>query len=92
MIPDAAARPSKPSSCDPYTVEQLVRSLGVSLERSSAQNMATPAEVLSAVFTMLDRTLSVMKDNYTPEDRNHNTKEVAKTLQGLMLDYGMVEN
>ena len=82
--------PQASPSCDPYVIERLVLSMGAALEHACIKDITTPAEVLSAIFTVLDRTLSAIRDLESPTERNDNAKEVAKTLQAMMMEHGMV--
>jgi hypothetical protein len=74
---------------DPFVVESLVKAIGLSLERATIPDVTTPAEVLSAIFTTLDRTLRAMKHCQHPEDANTNAKEIARVLGDLLVEFGM---
>lgn len=77
---------------DPYMVEQLVRAALGAMQRTSIPNITTSGELISASFTILDRMLLATRNMQSPEDQAFNTKEIARVLQELMVDYGQIPN
>lgn len=74
---------------DPWHVEQLVQAIGTGLQQAAIIDVTTPSEVLSALFTTLERTLWAMKELETPENQERNRVEVARVLQELLLEFGV---
>ena len=79
-------------ACDPMMVEQLVRAAAGAMEHASIPDMTTPSELLSATFTLLERTLYAMRKLQAKEDRAYNAKAVAKVLNDMLVDFGSVPN
>ena len=75
-------------SSDPYVIEDLVRAAQKAMEHSAFAESMTPSEVLSACFTLLDRSLRTMSKLQADEDRNTNRKEVAHVLSEMLLEHG----
>lgn len=73
---------------DPATVESLVLAASAGMEQVSLMEHTTAAEVLSAVFTLLDRTLTTMHRLQDPKDRLHNIREIARVLEEMKLEHG----
>ncbi len=78
--------------CDPEMVEDLVKAALVGLEKSVITDVTTDTEIISAMFTLLDRTLRAMRRLQTPSERFQNAAEINKALQEMLLDYGYVPN
>lgn len=81
-----------PNDCDAWMVEKLVHAAMMGMEQATVPDITTPSEILSASFTMLTRTLEAMKKLQAPEDRDTNTREIARVLGELLVDYGSVPN
>ena len=79
-------------SADPIRVEQLVQAIGSAMERACIQDATTAADVLSAIFTTLDRILNGMRAKQRPEDRFYNAKEISRILQEMLLNHGSLPN
>lgn len=77
---------------DPYMVESLVTAATGAMERASIPDITTYSDILSASFTILDRTLRVVRKMQSPEDQSFNTREIAKVLQEFLVDYGSLPN
>lgn len=74
---------------DPYQVEQLVQAMSTAMERVSIQETTTPSDILSALFTMLDRTLHALQHVETAhQDRELNRIAVADALNAMLLEFG----
>ena len=78
----------KVRSSDPFVIEDLVRAAQHAMEHSAFAESMTPSEVLSAAFTLLDRSLRTMSKLQADEDRNTNRKEVSKVLGEMLLEHG----
>jgi len=77
---------------DPFMVETLVKAATHAMERASIGDMTTPADIVSASFTLLARTLRAARKLQPSEDQVSNTKEVARVLQELLVDFGSLPN
>lgn len=73
---------------DTYQVEQLATAVWASLEQTSMTGVTTPAEILSALFTVLHRFMSVSRQHEAPEDRGHNVKEINRVLSDMLIEFG----
>ena len=76
------------TSPDSYMVDQLATSIWAALEQTAIKDITTHAEILSALFTVLHRFMSVSRMHEDPADSLHNTKEVNRVLGELMLEFG----
>jgi len=75
-----------------YIVEQLVRAATVAMEQAAGPDNATPSEVLSACFTLLDRMLRATGKLQAAEDRASNAREIHKVLQEMLVEFGSLPN
>jgi len=71
-------------------VNRLVDAASIAMEKASDFEVTTPSEIISATFTLLDRTLYAMEKLQTAEQRNHNTKLVANMLQEMLVTHGQI--
>ena len=85
-------RHSDNNAPDPCMVEALTNAAIQAMERAAINDITTSAEVMSASFTILDRTLRAFQNLQAPEDRIFNTKEVARVLQEFLINYGSLPN
>ena len=83
---------SRAYSSDPYVIEDLVKAAQRAMEHSAFAESMTPSEVLSACFTLLDRSLRIMAKLQAPEDRATNTKAVYALLSEMLLEHGTLPN
>ena len=84
--------PSHTCSSDPYVIEDLVRAAQHAMEHSAFAESMTPSEVLSACFTLLDRSLRTMAKLQAPEDRVTNIRAVNSVLSEMLLEHGCLPN
>ena len=77
---------------DEVMIEALVRAASSAMERASIPDITTSSEVVSAAFTLLDRTLRGIRAVQDPSDRFDTASKVADALQELMIDHGSVPN
>ena len=82
----------KQDAPDPLMVEALANAAISAMERAAIKDITTPAEVMSASFTILDRTLRAFRNLQGADDRAFNTKEVARVLNEFLVDYGSLPN
>lgn len=77
-------------TADPYQVDQLVQAIQAAMERAAARETTTPSDILSALFTVLDRTLGALQHvDVSPEDRELNRIAIADALNAMLLEFGM---
>ena len=79
-------------SSDPYVIEDLVNAAQHAMEHSAFAESMSPSEVLSACFTLLDRSLRTMAKLQAPEDRVTNIKAVNHVLSEMLLEHGCLPN
>jgi len=77
-------------SCDISMVEHLVDATTNALSGAIIEDVTTQSEVLSAIFTLLDRTLRGVRKLQPPEERAYNAKEIARVLNEMLVDFGKV--
>jgi len=75
-------------SADPFMITSLVKAMHSALEHAAIPDVTTPAEVLSALFTLLRHTLMVMYSMENAEDRDFNREQVGKALTDLLMEFG----
>ena len=73
---------------DPRHVDQLTRAMQQALERTAIDHITTPADVLSAVFTLLDHLLRATRLNQTPAESVQNRKEIKRVLTEMLVEFG----
>ena len=76
--------------CDEMMVERLVSATTNALSGAIIGDVTTQSEVLSAIFTLLDRTLRGVRKLQPPEERIYNAKEIARVLNEMLVDFGKV--
>lgn len=81
---------TKQDECDSEMIETLVGAAVASMERNCIEGFTTPSDILSASFTLLERTLDSIYKIQTPTERVHNTREVARILREFMVSYGQI--
>lgn len=77
---------------DPHHVEQMVRAACAAIQHVSIPDLTTPTEILCAAFTILDRTLAATVSAQNPSEQAMNSKEVARVLNELIVEYGQTLN
>ncbi len=78
------------AECDPDVVEALVKAASNGLRDEVSPDLTTDAELVAAVFTLLDRTLRALRKLQSPECRFENASIINKILQEMMIDHGNV--
>ena len=73
---------------DPFMIQSLVKAMHNALKQASIPDITTPAEVLSAQFTILRHTLRVMMELQPPEEREFNRQQVGSALTDLLMEFG----
>lgn len=75
-------------SVDVFMVEQLSAAVWTALEQTSIKGVTTPAEILSALFTVLYKFMTVSRAHEDPADTLHNTKEINRVLSDFLVEFG----
>lgn len=75
---------------DPQTVEDLVRGASLGMSDACDPGYTTHAEILSAAFTLLDRTLRSIRKLQSSEDRFAHAEQIRTALNDLLADHGKV--
>jgi hypothetical protein len=78
--------------CDTETVEALVTASTAAMSRIAERDDASPSEVLTALFTILDRTLYGIRRFQEPAERFGNAIEIRRVLDDLIIDHGRLPN
>ncbi len=73
---------------DPFMIQSLVKAIHTALLRASIPDITTPAEVLSAQFTILRHTLRTMYELQPPDEREYNRQQVGAALTDLLMEFG----
>ncbi len=75
---------------DEATVERLTEYImEVVAECFEEENVST-SDVISALFTVLERTLRGIRKLQEPDERFHNAREIKKVLDELLIEFGRV--
>jgi hypothetical protein len=75
-------------TCDFESVEQLIDAATIAMEEASYDT--TPAEVISATLTLLDRTLRAHRRLQPAADRFATAAAIRKVLSEMITDHGSV--
>lgn len=78
--------------CDPIMVESLVSAAANGMQRAFIPDITTNSEMISAAFTLLDRTLRNVRKIQHPSDRFMIASQIKDALEDLLLDHGSVPN
>lgn len=78
--------------CDPDMIEALIKAASTGMSRAVVPDITTHSEIISAVFTFLDRTLRSMRKVQSPEDRFIIAHEINRALTEMLVDHGHVPN
>lgn len=73
-------------------VESLVSAATHGMSKAVVPDLTTSSEVMSAVFTLLDRTLRSIRKLQTSDERFVNAGQIHKALSDMMADHGHVPN
>lgn len=77
-------------NADPQHVSDLTDHITEAMADFAAARQSSPAEIVSALFTVLDRTLCGIRKLQDPDDRFHNAREISRLLDEIKTDYGRV--
>ena len=91
MASTEAREDAIPVEADVETVERLAHAVSQALEDHCVSG-TTPADILSALFTVLTRMLRVMKRLELPEDKDTNRQQIARVLQDMLIEFGQKPN
>lgn len=78
--------------CDPQMVEALIKGATRGMAHAVIPAITTESEIMSAVFTLLDRTLRSLRNLQSSDVRFERAAQIHDALQGLMTDHGQVPN
>lgn len=78
--------------CNPVHVEALIKGASSGMAKVVIPDITTQAEVMSAVFTLLDRTLRSIRKLQTPSERFDTALQIHQALTDLLTDHGSVPN
>jgi hypothetical protein len=78
------------SDVDATMVEDLVKGASLGMSDAAIPEITTHAEVLSAAFTFLDRTLRSVRKLQSLDDRFEHAEQISKALNELLVDHGKV--
>lgn len=78
------------SDVDYQMVEDLVKGASLGMSDAAIPEITTHAEVLSAAFTFLDRTLRSVRKLQSLDDRFEHAEQISKALNDLLVDHGKV--
>lgn len=74
--------------CDPDSVEYICEAATAAMEEASQD--ATPDEVVSAMFTLLDRTLRAKRKLQHSSERFATAENIRRVLSEMIVDHGKV--
>lgn len=77
---------------DPVIVDQLVHDIGTVITTAATTDEASSADLLSALFIVLERVLTITKKHQKPEDKEFNRKEINRVLTDLNDAFGATVN
>lgn len=80
---------SEHSAADPRMVGHLMQAMTNAIEHATIPHVTTTADLLSAVFTVLDHTLRVVRNNEHQEDQAFNSREIGRVLTEMLLEFGI---
>lgn len=78
--------------CDPQMVEALITGAQNGISRAYIPHVTTTSELLTAVFTLLDRTLRAVRTHQTSKQRFDTAAHISGTLNEMLIDHGKVPN
>lgn len=76
--------------CDPEMVETLIKGATNGMARNALPDITTHEELLSACFTLLDRTLRSVRKLQSNEERFETATQIRKALEDMLVDHGHV--
>ena len=72
------------------TVEKLTNYIMEVVAECFEEEDVTTSDVISALFTVLERTLRGIRKLQDPDERFHNAKEISRILNELLVEFGRV--
>jgi hypothetical protein len=78
--------------CNPQMVETLISGATRGMAKAVVPDITTTSEVMTAVFTLLDRTLRSIRSGQTSEERFSTALQIHQALTDLLTDHGSVPN
>lgn len=75
-------------NADPMMVGKLVEAMGKAVNETIVVDVTTTADILSALFTMLDVALQIARKDTEGEDADWNAKEISRVLMDFLVEYG----
>ena len=78
--------------CDPQMVEALIKGATRGMAHAVVPAITTESEIMSAVFTLLDRTLRSLRNLQPTDQRFERAEQIHKALADLITDHGRVPN
>ena len=75
-------------AADPMMVDKLVDAMGRAVNETIIIDVTTTADILSALFTMLDVALQIARKDTEGEDAAWNAKEISRVLMDFLMEYG----
>ena len=79
---------SKRTHADPVMVDHILKSVGNALTAAMIPHATTPADLLSAIFTILYRLLKTTRESEDAADHEGNAKEIDRILMDLLAEFG----
>jgi hypothetical protein len=73
-------------------VESLIKGATRGMANAVIPAITTESEIMSAVFTLLDRTLRSLRNLQSNDVRFERAAQINEALQSLMTDHGQVPN
>lgn len=80
----------EPPVADPAMVGQLMAAIRLAIEQTSIPEVTTTADILSALFTVLDQELRVAREDADPQDAAYNATEINRVLMDFMMEFGSI--
>lgn len=77
-------------NANPQKVSDLTDHITEAMADFATTHQCGAPEIVSALFTVLDRTLAGVRKFQDPDDRFHNAREISRLLDEIKTDYGRV--
>ena len=79
---------SEHAAADPRMVGHLMQAMASAIDQATIPHVTTTADLLSAVFTMLDRTLRVVSKTEDLDIQMFNSREIGRVLTAMLFEFG----
>lgn len=76
------------SEADPAMVSRLTQAITLAIETAAIPEVTSTADVISAIFTTLDHTLTVIQNAQSQEDELYNSREISRVLTDMLFKFG----